>query len=744
MTLSFSNPLGQSVRTAVGALGVGALAAAFFLSLLWRDPLFCWNDDYMLAILPVFADMARAWSEGNWPLLSPYCWACGNLAGEYQFGTFSVFVNAAVVLVWKFDPSYPAAATALSAIHICVMAAGAFLLGRRRGLDAPLAMLVAMVGTLNSWMVCWAATNWFGALAGMAWLPWAWWALEGSLDEDAPAWRRLLPAPFIYLLIAAGFPYTVLMLGVVTLWLALRHWTVKRRVVALWPLAAGWALGLGLSAPAWLSLLEYMAGSARAQGEGMRHDAWRLPFGALPGMVMPSWKSTWTDFIGAPFQHAAVELTGAAVPLLAIIAFFVLGRNRAAASRDFWWDLGLAAAVLVLSMAPSAGVFRWSFRWLPFFHLAFALAGAQAWQFLSARNQTSLIVGRWELPISGLIWFLLIWNTATTAYGKVVRMGGVPLFFWLLVALGGSALEANSACRRWLPTTAAIATMMIIYLYLPINPGLPRYTFTQNLANPAPLSLDRLYLSIHLPPHQHYHGLMAPLGFGTVLRMGNTAMYSGVRLINGYSPIKAAGVGRRLSIETHGEIWSARVPELLDAASAGADGLLWRLGVDGLLIDRNFPVPDGTPLASEWERAFESSEGIVYHRRGGPLADVRAWESREPGGPKAFAPALVRVRENVRQRVAVEVSPMPGSSASGPILLAFRRPHFPGYRAFLNGQRLPVGSYQGLLPTVELPAGSAGRVTLEYRSRAAVWGGAVALASLLTLTAAGVWRQGRR
>ena len=82
-------------RNSLGALSAGSLTVIFCVILLWHNPLIFWNDDYELSILPVFADVARSWSEGHWPILSPYSWVCGNLAGEFQYGTFSVFVNAA-------------------------------------------------------------------------------------------------------------------------------------------------------------------------------------------------------------------------------------------------------------------------------------------------------------------------------------------------------------------------------------------------------------------------------------------------------------------------------------------------------------------------------------------------------------------------------------------------------------------------------------------------------------------------
>jgi hypothetical protein len=160
----------------------------------------------------VFADMARSWSEGHWPLLSPYSWVCGNLAGEFQYGTFSVFVHAAVILIWKLPLTFPQQATALSITHLFVLAIGAFLLARDRRFSVPLSIFVALVASLNGWIICWGATDWFGALGAFTWLPWAWWGAERALDRQRTKWRFLWPAPFVYLLVTGGFPYTVLML----------------------------------------------------------------------------------------------------------------------------------------------------------------------------------------------------------------------------------------------------------------------------------------------------------------------------------------------------------------------------------------------------------------------------------------------------------------------------------------------------------------------------------------------------
>src|SRR5207237_3354366 len=93
-------------------------------------------------------------------------------------------------------------------------------------------------------IICWGASDWFGALGAFAWLPWAWWGLEKALgmrSDMAPAssswttdhrraadattkldhrdsdathsrWHFLLPAPFVSLVGTGGFPYPIVLL----------------------------------------------------------------------------------------------------------------------------------------------------------------------------------------------------------------------------------------------------------------------------------------------------------------------------------------------------------------------------------------------------------------------------------------------------------------------------------------------------------------------------------------------------
>ncbi len=656
----------------LAALLAGAFVVLFCLILLWHDPLVFWNDDYELSILPVFADVARSWSQGEWPLLSPYSWVCGNLAGEYQYGTFSLFVNAAVVLIWKLPLTFPQQAAALSMAHLFVLAMGGYFLARGRDLAPQISMMVGTVAALNGWIICWGATDWFGALGAFAWLPWAWWGMERAVDPRGSRWRFLWPAPFVYLVLTGGFPYTVLMLVLVAGWLIVRSLGQTRKFSSVGPLLLGVMLGLGLAAPAWLALLDYVHGSARAVQDSAEHFQWRVPVAALPAFIFPKWTVNWVDFSSRLMPHTATELACGVVPPVTLLAGLFRYRNL---FRRIGWDLALLLAALILCLLPTAGVFRWSFRWLPLVHLALALCAAETLR---------------------------------------------------LFAESGARLA-----RSWVPAIVTFAALLATYLWIPPNCGVPKYNLAPELTEAAPLDSARLYLSIYPAPETVYRVERRPEPFGTTVRPGSTSMFAGVRLVNGYSPIRPAGVAREFDCAIHGEIRSDIGSDLLERGS-GADRILARLGVDGIIVANEVggdPQPD-----SEWELAVQTEEGRVFHRRK-ILPAIRAVEEIDSRPNERFAPAEVSRINERRNAIEADVNVAVGER---PALVTVSRPFFPGYRAKVGERNLELHSYNGLIPVIELPPGTSGRLTITYRPWWLIWGGTIAGLTLVATIGSGL------
>lgn len=703
-------------RNSFGAVWAGLIVVFFCLVLLWHDPLVFWNDDYELSILPVFADVARSWSEGHFPLLSPYSWVCSNLAGEFQYGTFSIFVNATVVLIWKFPLMFSQQAAALSIAHLFVLAMGAFLLARDRNLSVSLSIFVALIAALNGWIICWSATDWFGALGAFAWLPWAWWGLERSLDRQRTRWRFLWPAPFVYLLVTGGFPYTVLMLVLLIVWLAIKSLVETKNWIAVLPMLGGAALGFGVSAPAWLAIFDYVQGSGRSLQSAGAHWQWIVPWRALPAFILPCWTVNWANFSTRYVPHAGTELAcGLAAPAALIAGF--LWRPRLLVRR-MKWELVLLAVLLVLCMIPMAGVFRWSFRWLPFLHLVLALCAAEVLQLrprLATGSAAFLLLIVVTIPMS-------IFNTGGANGATLTWIYFQIAAIWALFEL----FLPIPNLRQWAPPVATFAVLLATYLCIPPNCGVPKYNFSQELTKSEPLDQQRLYLGVYSPAEFAYRREYRNGPVGQVARPGSTPMWAQLHFINGYSPILAAGVARELKFFIHGEI-DGELGRYLVENQSGPGGLLEQLGVDGIVIAPEISVE---PPAADWKLKFSNNDGRLYERVGKPFARVRsvAWIDSMP--EREFVTAGISETIDSRNYAETEIDVPSGAESA---LLTFSRPYFRGYQARIGSRALQVDSYRGLFPIVEVPAGTHGRVILIYRPWWLVTG------SALSIFCAGIW-----
>jgi hypothetical protein len=594
------------------------------------------------------------------------------------------------------------------------------LLARDRRFSVPVSIFVALVASLNGWIICWGATDWFGALSAFTWLPWAWWGAERALDPRRTKWRFLWPAPFVYLLVTGGFPYTVLMLLLLVAWLSIKTMWERRDgrdtkvppTFAILPMLFGVALGFGLSAPAWLAILDLVQGSARELQPARAHWQWLVPPAALPGLILPCWTVGWADFSNRYLPHTATELAcGLAAPATLITGFACRGRVFV---RQIKWELILLLLVLLLCMVPTAGFFRWSFRWLPFFHLILAICAAEV---LHVRPGS-------PIPAAGTLAL-----TAVTAVAMLIlRTTGSYAFplTWIFLALAGIwSLSAfwlrDSEFQKWPPVLITFLALLATYICIPTNCGVPRYNFSQELLKPAPLDSGRLYLSIYPWAELTYCIANKPQPVGEVLRPGSTPMWAGLHFINGYSPIRPAGVAREFATSIHGEINPTAGSSLL-SDQAGKDGKLALLGVDGIVVARELDI---TPQpSSEWEAVLTTDEGRVFHRRGAPFERVRSIASIDSRPEEQFARATVSQIRNSRNRVEADIDAPNGEH---PALLTFSRPYFRGYEARLGNQKLSLTSYHGLFPMVEIPAGARGRVVLIYRPHWLIWGTAMAV-----------------
>jgi len=486
------------------------------------------------------------------------------------------------------------------------------------------------------------------------------------------------------------------------------------------PMLGGAALGFGLSAPAWLAILDYVHGSARELQPADAHWQWIVPWRALPGLILPCWSVTWADFSTRYLPHAATELACGLVAPAALIAGFIW-RPRMLIRR-MKWELILLLVVLLLAMIPTAGVFRWSFRWLPLFHLVLALCAAEVLQ-LRPRSPTG----------SASVLVLILVTVPMPIFGIAGNYGPAVTWVYFQVAVIWAFCELflpRMRLRAWAPPAVTFAVLLATYFCIPPNCGVPKYNFGQQLLDPAPLDRQRLYLSVYPEAESNYRIEKKSASVGQLVRPGSTSMWAGLHFLNGYSPILPAGVAREFDFRIHGEI-NPHEAEYLVWAQSNSTGLLAQLGVDGLVVASDSGIDPA--LGPDWEFVTSTGEASVYHRIGPPLARVRSVTSIDSKPSEQFAVTTVSEIDDSRNYVTAEVD-VPSGSA--PALLTFSRPYFRGYEARLGNQKLRVDSYRSLFPMVEVPAGAHGKLMLIYRPPWLIFGG------ILSIFSAAIWLLG--
>jgi len=463
----------------------------------------------------------------------------------------------------------------------------------------------------------------------------------------------------------------------------------------------GVALGFGLSAPAWLAIFDYVHGSARTIRDANAHWQWLLPPGALPGLILSCWTVKWADFSTRYLPHGSTELACGLIAPAALISGLV-GRGRKFVRR-IKWELILLLIVLLLAMLPTVSVFRWSFRWLPFFHLILALCGAEALRHDLAQDR----------QVRSLIALLLVGISAVTM--SILHIGGPYAFplTWILLAITGiwaftEFFLRNESLRAWTPSCVTFVALLATYLCISPNCGVPKYDLAQDLLDAVPLDPERLYLSVYPPAENTYRVEKKCGAVGQTVRPGSTSMWGRLHFINGYSPIRPAGVAREFDFAIHGEI-NPHMAEYLVWSQAAPNGLLAQLGVDGIVVAWEVDV-DPKP-ESEWQLVASTEEGRVFHRIGEPFARVRSVTSIDSRPDESFATATISRINDSRNRVEIDVDVPSGDRSA---LLTLSRPYFRGYEAQLGNQKLRVEPYRGLFPTVEIPPGSRGKLVLTY------------------------------
>ena len=739
-----------SDRTAVWWL-VGVMCGMTGLALLWVENFFL-RDDMQDQYLGGYVEVVRAWSEGELPLLSLLSWHSSALAGEYQYGVFSPFLvlTNAGLFAARLPLVYVAAILVL--VHLLVLSSGAYVLARSKRLSPPIALTVALASSLNGWLAFWGI-HWFPALASFAWLPWAWWALEQSLVRRDHRWA-FLAGLFVFLLVTAGWPYTCLMIALVAAMLAGRAMHQRQSFAGAWPVVLGMVIGLGLSAPSWLMLVEYSGATVRGQSSNplAPQTEFLVPIKAYFGTILPTLTAPWDTPWQSPHHPSwsIVMHVGLAPVVLLIAAAFVL-RSRLLKELRLEWMFLLM--LFFLATFPSIGMFKWSFRWLPLLFLQLSLTAGRAAECL--RRHDSQSPPEKHRHRYGVTAFFAV--SLVASYALFIDKDYGERNLWFIAGLGGLALlwmvadRVSGPHRAHLPWHAVVVSSIITFIVVFRESPFDLWNRQVEARDEKVFDPSITYLALYSEENYATRKISFP---GQRFYPGNEHMHSGLRFVNGYSPLAPAALSWIFGFNYIG----ALTPRELRPGNAARHfgPLLRRMAVDGLVVWPNSRGLRNIPF-EEFEADASIPGAAIYLRRGGrsPRAQIvrqaklANWAEKihlrgpspesilEIPGRSVAEPRLLELGDATitafqekRNHVRVTVD---ARGTDRPVLVSFARPWFPGYRVFIDGKAAEVGRLDYLFPAVEVPGGRVSRAHLVYRPTALIVGGLLAALTLAGL-----------
>jgi hypothetical protein len=711
---------------------------AFFLVLRRLDPRFFWLDDQQAQFLPTYHWFGRHLVGGRPPLMSPELGNAGNFVADSQYGVYDPGHWLLSALVGRAQDLNDAAWLMSGS---CVLVLGLGVVALLTLYRCPPALSVAAaLGLASTGFFLWFGSSLWPLMLSTAWLPWFWYGLA-----TPSRWGVPIAGFSAYLLIGSGYPYNLVFAAVTVLAQAAERYVhggwgalAAREVVAR---AAAVAAGAVAGLPTLLSLAQMVPFATRNFDVG--------PLGN-PGTYTPSLLdallggSTLTPLVSAYYDGtlllAPVAATAAfAVPALALVRW-----------RDVWRRPGVVTALVLLALAAvatqtptSIGPLRYPWRYLANIGLYLPLLAA-----LGLTYGATITRGR-----------LFAAAALAAAQGGLAVMRAPALVGWHLVALvvallAVAGLVASARRLRRHVVVAGTVALLVTAVGAPLvgersavasksrleaaagepvtgRPSRSLVTRPEWGTTVASFRAQSLVTGQNLTVLAWKDDLAAPASaWGRGVLLGNANLLSDVQPGFSYAAAAQAGWATRGCQDHVGQHQPLPgcVQRLLEPVP-GLDGVRWveAMSSDEVLLSEATPPELKTFFERHWRAAGSARTYRRYVRKSPTSGRVTGTAGQvlvvmqDPGhaGPAYGGRALDSYR--------VSTGPRGGQ-------LVMRIPYWPGLRASVDGQPVPVTDLDRTLTVVRLPADLRGAgLRVEFRPV-----GEVLLWPTMLLGAAGV------
>jgi len=718
-------PSPDSPRVEPGRLlawaGVAIGPLLLFGPMLLRGQALFWGAP-MLQFTPWRTAAAQILGSGHWPLWNPWLGLGAPLLANYQ----SALLYPPNLLLLVVDVAW--GQSLLVMLHLMWAGAGMLFLARRIGLGRLGQGVASLSYALCAYLV--ARAGFLSMNATSAWLPWVLWAVEG-----------LGPRPNSR---ATGNAAIAILAAVLSLqWLAGHAqlaWYSALMAVAwcTWRGAAerGWRGALGgagrflaaaglaalLAAAQLIPTLEYLSQSGRAEGlaEGfaLTYSLW--PWRLL-GLLAP-------DLFGHPAQgnfwgYANYWEDALYLGILPLLLALGAAAGRGGPRRGLrLFLLAGGGASLMLALGDHLPLFPFLFRLVPTFDLfqaptrwtlilAVALAllaglGADRWGAPGPRATYWLrlgTVGAGTVVLAAWLGPQLIPGLEPTLAPAIARAG-------LLLGLSGvlALRRPNSASLGWDAAVLGLILVDLAFAGHSLNPSQP-LSLQQGRTPLASRQADghRLYLPPELEQdlkfNQHFRfDDYQPGHDWTQVRLAwlpNTTLLDGLPSANNFDPLLSGRFAAFL--EALQRAMPSKRTEILDLMDVGWEAQSDPTAASGVQYTQRVGARRARLVATaQWVEGPEEALSAMLGARHDPAITVLLEGTADPRNGEPGSPGEIQVLgTDDPGRVELRVEAPSGGWA------VLHDAWYPGWRATLDGQAVPIYPADGIFRAAWVPAG---------------------------------------
>lgn len=728
---------------------------------------------------------AFAWEtllDGHLPLWNPLVGMGAPLIANYQSALFyppywlyflSYVIGGLGLMAW--------AQSLLVVLHLIWAGLGMARLTRNLGLSTLAQTVCGLAFSLSGYLV---ARAWFASInAAVAWLPWVI-LFTGKAVRSGNKKDRLRLSVVIGLQLLAGHAQTTwYTLVLAALWAGYWRWQVQRtqtnlikRVINLLLVEVRYGLtvlgGVALSAVQLLPTAVYLMQSQRASAVEMEFALnysfwpWRLI-----GLLAP-------DFFGSPVRgdfwgygnYWEDALYIGMLPVLLVIGVLVRnlftrksGRIDSQPTKEIsnrrsliWFLFTITGMAFLLALGKNTPIFPWLYRHVPTFDMFQAPTRISIWMVFSLTLLAGLGVDAWRPPRDrGLYWtrlgtagaFAVTLGAGLAYFG----MGDVSPSFIRATALAGlwglgagilsltmPQVERKDRLHLWSSGVILWVMADLIVAGWGLNPGIEIGFYTHKAqSTPELVSMPgngRLYLDPDDEENLKYERFLSFESFDTDIdwremrsvQLANLNMLEGIPAVNNFDPFVP---GRyRIWMDALSDLDDDQLSKALDLMGVGVLQIQDPDSEFGVRFEpragsnRIRWVPCAVYLADEetvWEQVFDEqynpqSQIVIEHDDPAQIADCSNADGQ-----------VSLIDENPNQLV-IDVD----STTSGWVMIS--DVWYPGWRAWIDGERTSVLRADYLFRAVANPSGSR-RIVMAYQPVEFYLGAALSIVAWLVV-----------